>query len=341
MNSFSRIKNVVESRSGAKSRANNQKKDSDAASRRLENHQGQALAVLAGAGAVLEDTHGLAHRQVWESQEFPAETLEAVRRKYPNEYGSLSDDQIVDKVLSMSPESRDGFVDGVKGKLYEMRKVEELNSGGSIGDLSLEPGQEAELAATGNEGADIIIRNPDGTVAEGLSAKCTEYAGVVRESLQKYPDLSVVAPEEIEASTDVYSGDASEAEMEAELSEQMDGSESLEALEMMEPLGDIAPGIPLLIVAFKHGKPVVAREKSMRHALSDAIPDLTAAAAFTVVGGTLAFLDMGLLSLPVIVIGRKLYKKWKKNRRVRKRVAEVYFQLEKIAQESRRFNHIL
>lgn len=341
MSHLSKLEEIISRRNFTDLEEDAQQVARKAIDQRVEKHQADALATWAAAGAILEDTHGLAQEQVWANQQFPEETLEAARLKYPNAYGPLSDEDIVSKVLAKTPDAREGFAQGVKGKIFEMRGVDTLNSGGSVGSISLEQGQYASLAPTGNPGADVVIYNADGTVAEAYSAKCTDEMSAVYESLRKYPDLPVVGAEEIGDEDEVVNSGISDDELEGDVLEQVDGDEAAEILETLEPLGDLAPGLPLLVVLYRHGKPVVMKEKTVRDALASALPDAGAAIAFAGIGGVLAFFDMGLLSIPVLFVGRHFYKKWKRQKVALRFSERALSQFHQIRNESSRYSQTL
>jgi hypothetical protein len=119
------------------------------------------------------------------------------------QYPSL--DSFVDKVRELHdrPESLQGLVSGIKGKLFEQEYVEVLNNSGT-----LPSGYVAELADTPTQaGWDIAIRGPDGAIAEQLQLKATESASYVRDAIERYPEFEVVVP------TDVYAGLSSHADL--------------------------------------------------------------------------------------------------------------------------------
>lgn len=84
------------------------------------------------------------------------------------------------------------FVSGVKGKLFEMKYVDHLNSG------ELPEGYAAHLATSATQpGWDIAITGPDGHLAQVLQMKATDSAEYVRHALERYPDIDVVTTDEV------------------------------------------------------------------------------------------------------------------------------------------------
>lgn len=85
-----------------------------------------------------------------------------------------------------------GFVSGVKGKLFEMKYVDYLNSG------NLPDGYHASLATSPIQpGWDIAVTGPDGHVARILQMKATDSMDYVRQALERYPDVDVVTTDEV------------------------------------------------------------------------------------------------------------------------------------------------
>jgi hypothetical protein len=67
-----------------------------------------------------------------------------------------------------------------------------------VGDLHLEPGQHAELAASATEpGWDIQIIDGDGGVADAIQLKATESVSYVHRALERYPDTPILTTHEV------------------------------------------------------------------------------------------------------------------------------------------------
>lgn len=83
-------------------------------------------------------------------------------------------------------ESRLGFVNAVKGKLFELKYLDYLNK-------NLEPGYSASLASSVNQsGWDIKITGPDSETAELLQLKATTSISYVKEAIERYPNIDVI-----------------------------------------------------------------------------------------------------------------------------------------------------
>ena len=79
-----------------------------------------------------------------------------------------------------------GFLSGVKGKLFELKYVDHLND-------TLEPGYSAILAESSTQKAwDIQIKGPDDSLIQLIQLKATQSIGYIKETLKTYPNIDVV-----------------------------------------------------------------------------------------------------------------------------------------------------
>ncbi len=104
----------------------------------------------------------------------PKELVEAFRLQYPNvfESGGLN---------SLTPDSAHGYLNGWSGKYTEVLARDTLNSGGSIGGLSLSDGEVAVLATNPNQALWDMKIEPSGKL---FQIKATESVAYVKETLQ-------------------------------------------------------------------------------------------------------------------------------------------------------------
>jgi hypothetical protein len=135
---------------------------------------------------------GLTLSELIASRRVPEEIAAAYAAAYPVESGLMD---FRDKVDSLSSgDELEGLVNGVKGKLFEMKYVDELNAGG------LPDGWHAVLATSATQpGWDLQIVDRFGTVQEMISAKATEHVSYINEALHRYPDIDVVTTSEVYA----------------------------------------------------------------------------------------------------------------------------------------------
>lgn len=91
-----------------------------------------------------------------------------------------------------------GAISGWKGKLFEVEVEKRLNNGEWVGDLHLEPGQHAALAASSTQpGWDMQIFEDDGSVVDAIQLKATQSVSYVHHALERYPDTPILATHEV------------------------------------------------------------------------------------------------------------------------------------------------
>ena len=101
-------------------------------------------------------------------------------------------------VGSYSDQEWMGIVNSAKGKYFEYLVVDELNAGGTVGDLTLPDGYSAHLADSMTQpGWDMRIVDGHGDTAELLQLKATESVGYIHDTLERYPDISILTTDEV------------------------------------------------------------------------------------------------------------------------------------------------
>lgn len=162
----------------------------------------------------------------------PANVEAAFEMAYPDLAVHESFAEAVDR---MSVEEIPGLVSGVKGKLFEMELVEQLNA------EVLPDGYEASLAGSATQpGWDIQILGPDGSVAEVLQAKATESADYVKSALENYPNIDSITTSEVYAQLSamglaerVRDGGISEAALESMVTNAAGSGGGIDAIDML------------------------------------------------------------------------------------------------------------
>lgn len=150
---------------------------------RRQGHRGELLDLLVIGGASL--SHVLAN-----PTSVPADVERAFELAYPGLVAS--GETFTDAVARMPTDDLVGLVSGVKGKLFELQLVDQLNGGG------LEEGLHAEIAASANQpGYDIRILDAEGQTADLLQAKASDSVAYVREALERYPHVDVTTTSEV------------------------------------------------------------------------------------------------------------------------------------------------
>ena len=104
----------------------------------------------------------------------PDELVEAFRLQYPNVFESGGLDQL-------TLESAQGYLNGWSGKYTEILMRDTLNSGGSLGSVSLSPGETAVLADDPTQAMWDMRIEPTGRL---LQVKATDSVAYVRETMQ-------------------------------------------------------------------------------------------------------------------------------------------------------------
>jgi hypothetical protein len=91
-----------------------------------------------------------------------------------------------------------GIVNSAKGKYFEYLVVDELNAGGTVGDLTLPKGYSAQLAQSMTQpGWDVQILDDHGQTADLLQLKATASVGYINDTLNRYQDISILTTHEV------------------------------------------------------------------------------------------------------------------------------------------------
>lgn len=155
-----------------------------------------------------------------------------------------------------------GVISNWKGKTFEVEVAEKLNNGELVGDLQLEPGQYVELAEVSNQpGWDLQIFNEDGSVAEALQLKATSSLSYIKEAFEKYPDIDILATEEVShLNPEIINSGISNEELTTQMEEPLQNV-------LDSPLEDFAemavPGLPLMMITLSEGRKVFVGKQSM------------------------------------------------------------------------------
>lgn len=133
---------------------------------------------------------GLRLGEGFDPSDLSPELLEAFQLAFPNL-------DIAD-VSKYSGEQLEGLLQPWKGKLFEISVRDRLNNGEWVGDYHLDAGQYSELAKSATQpGWDLQISNPDGSVADLIQLKATNYIGYVEAARDRYPEYDVLSTAEL------------------------------------------------------------------------------------------------------------------------------------------------
>ena len=233
--------------------------------------------------------------------EINPQILAAFRLQYPN--------MNLDSLTGATEEQIQGWTNGVKGKYFEVLVAEKLNAGESVGGIRLEPGQTAQLGESANQpGWDLAIFDREGAVAEQIQLKATESMSYVKEALEKYPDIRVIVPQELEgqavAMDEVISTDITDAGLEnlvgGQLAELSEGSLA-DILEQSAEAGfDALPGLSAAIIGATEAGYVLLGRSTVEESLKRGGARLGRSTAYTVLGAALTAVDAGIISVPTV-----------------------------------------
>ena len=148
----------------------------------------RALLDLAGTAAEVSAENRLSN--ILEPDANPR-LLEAFELQFPN--------VSLESLRGMSEDDLEGYVSGLKGKFFEVLVRDRLNDGESVGEITLQARQRALLADSPTQpGWDLKIVDQGGETVEALQLKATENIYYIKEHLERYPDIRVVTPKEID-----------------------------------------------------------------------------------------------------------------------------------------------
>lgn len=199
-------------------------------------------------------------------------------------------------VSTLEPDQLGGVLSAWKGKYFEVLVRDRLNAGDPVGDLQLVPGQSAELAADLSQpGWDLrIVDESGGDAYELIQLKATDSLGYVKEALERYPDINVLATEELSGAPAEFAGrlaaaDISDAEIETSL------LEPLQALQEGVHALDLLPGLPFVLILMGEGGRYLFGKQTFRAAARHSLRRSKNTALAMVAGGLVGAATTGLL----------------------------------------------
>ncbi len=203
--------------------------------------------------------------------------------------------------LALDGEALQGAVNTAKGKYFEYLVVDRLNQGQQVGPLLLEPGQQAVLAESMTQpGWDLRIEDEHGAVVEYLQLKATDSVGYIRDALERYPDIQILATGEVANSGLVLDSGITDQELRSQV---QDGVDTVDASLSESFLDHFHPLLPLAAMALYEGRRLWVGKQSMdgfKLALARRSQRIVVTQA---IGAAVYALDGGLLSLPAAIAG--------------------------------------
>ena len=115
-----------------------------------------------------------------------------VERAYALAYPNLAESQSFGEAYGgLESAERLGLLSGVKGKLFELRVLDDLQG-------SLDEGLTAHLADSPTQpGWDIAITDTEGNVVDLVQVKATDDVGAIRSAAIEHPEIDIVTTREI------------------------------------------------------------------------------------------------------------------------------------------------
>lgn len=202
------------------------------------------------------------------------------------------------KLDNYSEEELQGIINSSKGKYFELLVVDKLNNGESIGDVSLPEGYKAEIATSLNQpGWDIQISDDSGATADYLQLKATDNLAYIRQSLERYPDMRILATEEIEEIDEmVIQSNVFNSGLSADIEGTVDGQADTLLDDFLEGFN---PFLPLALIAASQGYKLVTKKSTYKNALEAGRSRAEKALLISGVGALAYSLGLSWFSLPI------------------------------------------
>ena len=224
--------------------------------------------------------------------------LRAFQLQYPNVH--------LESLQGRSVDALQGFVNGVKGKYFEVLVEERLNSGEALGELKLLPDQIASIAGSPTQaGWDLQIADGNGEVLERIQLKATENMGYIKDALDKYPEVRIAAPAEIDGMADeIIQTDITNESIQNLTRGQVEelGESALADFldQGAEFALDMVPILPAFMITATEGRAVISGSASLQMSLKRGAKRLGRATAYNALGMGLSAL-IGPAAMPTIM----------------------------------------
>lgn len=253
--------------------------------------------------------------------------LEAIRMTNPNfdpsNLDSFSDDQL------------SGIVNSAKGKYFELLVTEQLNKGERVGDLVLPDGYHAEMAESLTQpGWDIAIKDASGNVAEHLQLKATENLSYIAEALHKYPDIRILATDEIAHQLPngytMVSGSGIE---DSHLTNTIESTLQYDDQGFLDKFSDsFHPLAPLSVILAVEGYKLFAKKQSIEATIKNGTERFGRSIFSTATGAFVYALGGGILALPAAFGAGIYYRRINNLRKISEIMKENIIRIREILQ---------
>lgn len=244
----------------------------------LRDSRVQALIDAVAVGVAIEGALSLGSI---DQDSLTAEAREAFELAYPN--------VPIESLPSLPEETLAGMVNAWKGKLFEVSVRDRLNEGEWVGDHHLEPDQVAVLAESATQpGWDLRIIDQDGETADLIQLKATESFSYVREALDRYPDIPIIATSDLLGAGDEESISVASIS-EQQLQEDIGIEEGADAASSFAD-GTSHAALPLAAIVVTEGFQVLSGGKSVDEAFASGGKRAVLSSIAAAVGGAVGWL---------------------------------------------------
>ncbi|GAG60273.1 unnamed protein product, partial [marine sediment metagenome] len=210
-----------------------------------------------------------------------------------------------------SSEELMGIMNSTKGKYFEYLVAEKLNAGETVGDLTLPDGYEAIIASNFSQpGWDLRIVDDLGSTAEYLQLKATNSLGYINDTLERYPDITILA-------TDEVADQATGLVLDSGISEENLREQVVSMMSDMDPsvidafLEAFSPLLPIVFILASEGYSLSVGQKSIKYVLDCAQYRLERAILASGIGAVVYALGGGWFAIPATVVSGAVYKHYR------------------------------
>lgn len=227
--------------------------------------------------------------------------LEAFQRAYPS--------RSVDDLRQASEEQLQGWANGIKGTLFEVWARDMLNAGGSVGDIKLPPGAAAVLADPPVQpGWDLAIVDEAGETLERLQLKATSSLGYVKGALEKYPDFSVIVPQELDGAAALddrlEAVDVTNEHFNEVVDEQLGELSESAVTDLLHQSAEFAfdalPAASAVVIGVLEGRQVLMGRSTVEQSLRRGAARLGGSVVYSVLGAGLTAAGAGVVAIPTV-----------------------------------------
>jgi len=209
------------------------------------------------------------------------------------------------RLLGLSGDELQGAVNSAKGKYFEYMVADRLNRGMQVGPLKLSDGQTAELATSPTQpGWDLRIVDSHGDVVEYMQLKATDSVAYVRLAIERYPDIQILATEDVAYGADILNSGLSNGA----INDQVLGAiDTLDQSMIEEFLDHFSLLLPLAAMSVYEGYRLYVGAESLKSFKGSISRRGKRIATTHIIGSAVYIVGGGVLALPAGVAGGLLF----------------------------------